>query len=167
MNRRTSLPDRLKALPDFDPPPGGWSRLINQLERKPPRRARRALAPLALAATVVVALGAAWTLRTAPVVAPAPTEVARLMQQSQALENELARVRPQVSVWNGNLAATTAALRSDLAVVDVQLGYAQASSNPAGVQRLWQNRVSLMSQLVKTHEEATLNRASTRQEQYL
>jgi hypothetical protein len=169
MRYRISLPDRLKGLPDFDPPPGGWSRLVNQMERKPPRRRRRVIAPLALAASVVVAVTVAWLTPAKPTVDPASTQVALLMQESQQLEGKLAAVRPQVTVWNGRLAATTASLRNDLAVVDLQLSYAQDSTNPQAVQRLWQNRVSLMSRLVQTHEEATLNPASAprKQEQYL
>lgn len=155
-----TLPERLKRLPDFEPRPGGWARLVNQLERRPPPRRRVALAPLALAASVLAAVGVAWLLPTDQIV-PVVDDgvVAQLMQQSQHLEQTLQTVRPQVAVWDGRLAATAAHLRDDLAVVDLQLSYA-SNARPAAVERLWQNRVALMTQLVETHRGATLAPAS-------
>jgi hypothetical protein len=157
---KLSLPDRLRELPDFDPPAGGWMRLTERLER--PAARYRPLLPLALAASISLALGLAALLPTSAPDVPAPTpsksatQVAALMQQSQVLEARLQSVRPQVMVWNGALADTAAHLKSDLAVVDLQLAYAGPKANPQAVQRLWQDRVALMSRLVQTHEEATL-----------
>jgi hypothetical protein len=163
MNRfRITLPDRLRELPDFTPPPGGWGRLVERLDGDRPRRRPRLAMPMALAASLLVAVTVALLVPRPPAtVGAAPNhEVAQLMQQSQSLEQELQRVRPQVPVWNGHMAATAAHLRHDVALVDLQLSYTSARENPADAQRLWRDRVTLMSRLVQTHREATLTPVS-------
>ncbi len=156
----STLSEALKALPEFDPPADGWSRLQARLEPAVPRRHRAA--PLALAASVLTMIAAGWLVYT-PVPPPgspaknviaAPTSdnaVAGLMARSRALESDLDRVRPQVVVWDGRLAATTQTLESRLAMVDLQLNHADADS----ARRLWQDRVALMSRLVETHQAAS------------
>ncbi|HUP93189.1 MAG TPA: hypothetical protein VM074_13155 [Solimonas sp.] len=156
-----TLKERLQQLPDHDPPPGGWEALQRRLPTAPGRSRRRAMySGFALAASLALALGLAL-LRpgpdaTAPASAADP-ELVQLMQQSRTLEANLAQLKPQVSVWSSGLAADSARLENDLAVVDLQLNYAE---EPAGARRLWQNRVQLMSQLVQTHRQAALQPAS-------
>lgn len=163
----STLPESLRALPEFDPPPNGWSRLQARLEPAPVARQRQRAAPLALAASVLTMIGAGW-LAYSPTPAPAPAPVAvsavstadpalaGLMARSRALESDLATVRPQVVVWDGRLAATTQTLESRLAMVDLQLNHADG----AGARRLWQDRVALMARLVETHEAARLGQRS-------
>lgn len=170
----STLPEQLRALPEFDPPPNGWSRLQARLEPAPIVRRRRRGAPLALAASVLTMIGAGW-LAYSPAPPPVSVQVAEtetadaavagLMARSRALESDLETVRPQVVVWDGRLAATTQTLESRLAMVDLQLNHADA----AGARRLWQDRVALMSRLVETHEAASLGQrpadAGTTQQQ--
>lgn len=142
------LSEQLQQLPQFDPPPGGWPQLARVIDGRR-RRARAAAGALALAASLLLA----WTLtltREAPPTSAAPDEIARLMQHSRELEGQLAQVRPQVAAWSAPLARRAQNLQNDLTVVDLQLNYAQ----DAGAQRLWQDRVQLMSQLVQTHQQA-------------
>lgn len=154
------LSERLRALPLQEPPPGGWTRLQRRLDT--PRRLRRpALAVLSMAASLLLAVGLfflpALTGRDAGI-APTPqaTELAALMQRSRELEFDLNRLRPEVDVWDGNLAARSAQLERGLSVVDLQLNHTQPEARPEQARKLWQSRVDLMSQLVQTHRQATL-----------
>ncbi|HEX4896272.1 MAG TPA: hypothetical protein VFV11_08080 [Solimonas sp.] len=152
-----ALAARLRALPPDEPPPGGWEALRTRLDPvRPPRRRAARLAPWALAASVLVALGLAWQPPAAPPAeAAGEEELARLMAESQSLESQLAALRPEVPVWDGQLAAAAEDLESDLAVVDLQLNVA----DDAAQRPLWRNRVALMSQLVQTHRAAALQPA--------
>lgn len=145
------LSEKLKALADFDPPPGGWERLVCRLDRQ--KRSRRAVyAGLALAASLLLAMGLALLRPAVPVPArgQGADDLAQLMLRSRELEQTLLQVRPRVLAWDNTLASEAARLENDLAVVDLQLNYA----GPEGARRLWKNRVELMSQLVQTHEQA-------------
>ncbi len=153
-----TLEQALRALPVHEPPAGGWVRLQDAMSARQRRRRLRAGAGMALAAsivvTVVLRVGAPGTGLQPPAATPqaAPSELARLMLESQQLERELRQLRPQVRVWNAGLAAAARSTEQKLALVDLQLNY--ASSDEAAT-RLWQDRVALMSRLVQTHERAT------------
>lgn len=160
------LEESLRSLPEFDPPPGGWTRLQRRLEEQRLVRRRR-YGGLALAASMLLAVGVGVLLpRTAAVpVVPSSSpsssvaadaagdEVVRLKQRSRELEQRLAQVQPQVQVWDNRLAGETARLERDLLLVDLQINHAQ---EPESARRLWRNRVALMSQLVQTHRQAAL-----------
>lgn len=156
----SKLSETLRALPAFEPPADSWSRLQQAMR---PRRRRGPVAGLALAASVFVAVG---VVRLLPPDAPAPadSELAALMQRSQALEQRLVQLRPQIVVWDGRYAAATRAIERDIAMLDLQLNHA----NAAGARALWENRVSLLDRLVATHQAAgdamPLTVAATRQE---
>jgi hypothetical protein len=166
LNGPGSLPARLKALPAFAPPPGGWSQLNARMQA----RRRRVVAistGFALAASVVVAIS---VVLVKPVHAPgtaAPqavataasnTTVAQLIDRSQQLERELASARPQVVVWNSGRETRTALIEQRLRLVDAQLNYA----DPESAERLWRDRVTLMKSLVALHQpqEPALMKAS-------
>jgi hypothetical protein len=152
-----SLAERLRALPSFTPPPGGWARLE---ARRRARRRRYAWAGggLALAASVLVAIGVVG-LRpdlTPPAphagLAQAPTarqEVAQLISRSQNLERQLRSARPQVAVWSSGRDANASLLERRLRVIDAQLNVAESD---AAAQRLWRERVRVMNALVDLHE---------------
>ncbi|MFP5307849.1 MAG: hypothetical protein ACLGI7_18765 [Gammaproteobacteria bacterium] len=149
----TPLADQLRALPAFDPPTDAWPRLQRALSAAPARRRYRRLgAGLALAASVLVAVGVEQARRAPTAVAPGDAALQQLMQRSHALEDDLARLRPQVVVWDARYAAVAESIENRLAVVDLQLNYAE----PDGAQRLWQDRVALMTRLVETHRAASL-----------
>lgn len=144
------LPRRLQALDSFTPPPGGWNRLNARLAAK--RRLRMAAGSgLALAASVVVAIGLAG-LRPdliAPETGTAPSpEVAQLITRSQALERELSSARPQAAVWTTGRESRAALIERRLRLVDQQLNFADGET----AERLWRDRVKLMNALVELHE---------------
>lgn len=167
--------DALQTLPALAPPDErlgrGWAEL--QTRRRVQRYRPAAYTGLALAASVLLAsavllppfTGGGWeggrAVSDSPPPQPSPvygggSQVAGLIEQSHQLEQTLADVRPQARYWNSELATEAVALTDDLALVDLQLNYA----DDAGAARLWQNRVALMSQLVQTHEQAAARRTS-------
>lgn len=160
-----SLAERLRALPAFVPPPGGWERLNL---RRQARRRRYAVAGggLALAASVLVAIGLvglkpdrAPALGGGFAAAPAAKrEVAQLISRSQNLERQLSAARPQVAVWNSGRDARATLLEQRLRVIDAQLNVAA----PDSAERLWRERVKVMNALVTLHqpEEPALQYAS-------
>lgn len=155
-----NLPQRLRALPNFDPPAGGWQQLSARMDA----RRRRWLAGtggLALAASVLVAVGlvglrpvtdppAPAPISVATHTAPAAVQVAQLINRSQRLESQLLRARPQVAVWDSGRARRAALLERELSLVDARLGYSGA--DPAEVEKLWSTRVALMNALLKLHQ---------------
>jgi hypothetical protein len=148
------LPERLRALPAFTPPPGGWRALDARLNA---RRRRYAVAGggFALAASVLVGIGLV-SLRPATEAPAARTitsarsspAVEQLISRSQALERELSSVRPQVAVWNTGRDTRAALLEQELRRVDAQINFADARS----AEPLWRRRVKLMNALVELHE---------------
>jgi hypothetical protein len=152
----SSLGERLRALPSFTPPPGGWARL-NARRQAQRRRYAMAGGGLALAASVLVAIGLVM-LQPAP--APrlggggfaakpaAQREVAQLISRSQNLERQLQAARPQVAVWSSGREARADLIEQRLRVIDAQLNVADSDS----AERLWRDRVKLMNALVELHE---------------
>jgi len=152
------LPERLRALPAFVPPPGGWRRLEDRINT---RRRRYAMAGggFALAASVLVGIGLvglrpdiAPPAATGSVIAAAPVRtspaVEQLITRSQALERELSSVRPQVAVWNTGRDTRAALLEQELRRVDAQINFADEKT----AEQLWRRRVRLMNALVELHE---------------
>lgn len=156
----------LRELPELSPPTGGWARLSQRLDARQGRRrrARWAGGGLALAASLLLALPQLPLLRPAaseqaPGRAPAhSTAVAGLMQQSQALEQQLARLKSEAGVWNGALASNAASLQRDVALLDLQLSDLafDPQADQAAAQTLWQHRVRLLNQLVSAHAAPSL-----------
>ena len=155
-----SLPARLKALPSYAPPSSGWQDLASRLAAR--RRRFYAMGSgLALAASVVVAVSVVLIKPVQqpirqPGAAPAPvasssgtTQVAQLIDRSQALERELSSARPQVVVWNSGRETRAAALEQRLRMVDAQLNY---SADSESAESLWRERVRLMNALVDLHK---------------
>jgi len=154
------LPERLRALPAYTPPPGGWRRLDERLNA---RRRRYVMAGggFALAASVLVAVGLvglrpdvappapiAATPSVATVSARSSPAVEELITRSQALERELSSVRPQVAVWNTSRDTRAALLERELRRVDARINFADDETR----EQLWRRRVQLMNALVELHE---------------
>lgn len=152
-----SLGERLRALPSFTPPPGGWARLN---ARRQAQRRRYAVAGggFALAASVLVAIGLAGlkpdpaprqgSVVVAAAKPAAQREVAQLISRSQNLERQLHAARPQVAVWSSGREARADLIEQRLRVIDAQLNVADSDS----AERLWRDRVKLMNALVELHE---------------
>ena len=155
-----SLGERLRALPSFTPPPGGWQRL--EWRRAAARRRRYAVAGggLALAASVLVAIG---LVGLKPAVLPGAQpkllyaadnpahkrEVAQLISRSQNLERQLQSARPQVAVWSSRREARANLIEQQLRVLDAQLNLASSTDS---AEELWRERVRLMNALVELHQ---------------
>ncbi len=153
----TELSERLRALPEFDPPDDGWARLERALrpgvQPRSRRRWRSWSGGAALAASLLLAVGVWRQAPPQPDTSDANRDVRALITESRTLEQRLDQLRPQVVVWDATLAAGSDRLEQDLALVDLQLNYASTSDTR---QQLWRNRVALMSRLVQLHERAEL-----------
>lgn len=155
------LPARLRALPAFAPPPGGWLDLQRRLRARRRRWIAAAGSGMALAASVLVAVGLVGLRPDAPpgvAVPAARPEVAQLITRSQNLERQLSSARPQVAVWSSGRDAKAAMLEQRVRMIDAQLNVAGSDS----AERLWRDRVRLMNALVELHqpEEPALHYAS-------
>lgn len=155
------LSERLRALPSFTPPAGGWNAMNARLAA---RRRNYAMAGggFALAASILVAVGllairpdavpqaqkpgGQTVVVMAPEVSP---ELRRLISRSQALERELSSLRPQVAVWNTGRDSRAMLLETELRRVDGQLNFTE---EPEAAEALWRRRVQLMHALVRLHD---------------
>ena len=161
-----NLPERLRGLPDFDPPAGGWTRLS---ERKQARRRHWVTAGsgFALAASVLVAVGlfnllppftgggregSAPPPQSYPASGGGSYEVAQLINRSQRLEHRLSQARQQVAVWDTRRASRAALLERALARVDAELDFPSTNDGADSTERLWSDRVELMNALVDLHQ---------------
>jgi anti-sigma factor RsiW len=148
----------LRALGARRAPRDRWPevRAAAERERRALRARRMRWGALAIAAGVVLALGARTVLtsgRTSDDHGTTPTaELATLMTQSQQLEAALRSYGPDGRVLNARAAGVIADLEDRIALVDA--GIAQenvrdgATSDLVG---LWRNRVELMGALVNAH----------------
>jgi hypothetical protein len=155
---------KLRELPQLEPPPGVWERVLEaQRVRARARRLRRRA--LAAAAAAVVLAGVTASLlpgKRAPVLVVAPSapatfaapvsreteSYAPLVEESARLERLLAELPPR-RVMAGSTAGTIAGLEDRIAVVDAQLSYAAARDlAPTSREALWGERVELMNALV-------------------
>jgi hypothetical protein len=134
----------LRALPLPVPPPGGWSRLVAQRRH----RLRRRRIGLALAASLLAAIGVALLRPVAD--APPPAAVtASVADPLPALRAESVRLEALLAwsgeAWvdTGDSAALDARLGERLQWVDLQLNDSRGYRDQ---QRLWSERVLLLRQ---------------------
>lgn len=149
------LSDALRALPTQLPPPGGWVALQRRM-RAERRQSQARFTGFAAAASMLLATGL-WFWQPKPGAELPQVSMSQLLEQSRQLETTLAQVRPQARHWSSESATRAVSLSNQLALVDLQLNYAE----DAGAERLWQNRVDLMSQLVQAHRQAAAGPAQT------
>jgi len=142
---------RLKALPPLGPARDRWPAIREAIVAERRRRVRRwsgvgLAAAAALAGLIVLA-----PFRPRQVDA---AELARAKQQSATLEDELQRYDPTGRVMSGRSAALVAELEDRIAVIDgelARLGGSAAQRRHDELVKLWQQRVTLMEQLVDAH----------------
>ena len=156
---------KLRELPELEPPPGVWERVLEGVgARAAARRFRRrcvaAAAVIVAAAAVplayVVANQEAAPRPTLTLVRLAPARVAwdetsyaPLVAESARLERLLAEMPPPRRVVVGSTAGTIVGLEDRIAYVDAQLSYAAARDlGPTYRRALWDERVELMNTLV-------------------
>ena len=148
---------RLAALPEFEPPVGGWAAVIAARLRREAGESRRW--PVVLAAAVLAAVaGLAWQLQSTQrelvSVGPAPTGPAAyaddaVRAQNAKLEALLAAL-PEARAMRGSTAFTVSQLEDRLAFVDDRLSRITLEPNaPEHAERLWRERVELMNSLVQ------------------
>ena len=115
------------------------------------------LATLALAASIAgfVLIGSGGDAPGSPEPVPAAGELARVKQNSQALETVLDACNPEARMVDGHTARMATALEDRIAAVDEQLQAAELERNAAEHQaellQLWRERVGLLDALVDVH----------------
>lgn len=147
----------LSALPEFEPPAGGWESVLAARRRREDGNSRRW--PLALAAAVLAAVaGLAWQLQSTQrervVADPASTGSAEFADDSVRAQNAkleaLLASLPEARVMRGSTAFTVSQLEDRLAFVDDRLSRITLEPNaPEHAERLWRERVELMNSLVQ------------------
>jgi hypothetical protein len=158
---------KLRELPELEPPPGVWERVLAAQQaraaaRRFRHRAAAAVAAVALTGTLayVVAtldsaprptlvVGVAPPFEIAAQPRPARVSYAPLVAESARLELLLAELPAPRPLMMGSTASTIVGLEDRIAFVDAQLSYA-AARNLASPYReaLWGERVELMNALV-------------------
>jgi hypothetical protein len=143
---------RLRALPSLRPARDNWPRVRARLEadRRRALLRRGLLVGLAAAATLMLAV---W-LRPATAPAAASTEVARVMDRSQQLEQFLQAYDADSRVTDGRTARVAVDLEDRIAAVDQQLEAAQLleeRQRDEAMLQLWRQRVGLLDALVDVH----------------
>jgi hypothetical protein len=137
----------LKALPALRPARDRWP-AVRDVLRAQRRRRRRRWSAAGLAAAAVLAgliVFRAW--------GPTPgyrDDIARMKQQSAALESDLVELAPEGRVTSGREAVLASLLEDQLAVIDGELGRVglpEAAAPESRVLDLWRERVDLMRQL--------------------
>jgi hypothetical protein len=166
---------RLRELPQFDAPPGAWSRISRRVAATGEKTARTHRMAGAVAAAVGLFAITILVIRddgreTAAVVerepgkssaaAPSEAPVAALIAQSQELEQLLHALPQRPLIERVSTAATLDTIEQRIQWLDFQLSYApDGSFDDAQAQRLWRERVELMDSLVKVRY-AEANRMS-------
>ncbi len=155
-----SLGAALRALPGHDAASDGWQRMRAKIEaRARQRRLLRTIVPLAMAASVLVALGMNHALRrpaaTALVGAQPPTSatprvtrnnatLAQLQDHSMRLERWLAELRAGGAPLQGPSLASAVNLQDRIGLIDLQLAAPGDAGDRAS---LWRQRVRLLQDL--------------------
>ena len=143
---------RLRALPSLRPARDNWPRVRARLAAEQRRVffRRGLLVGLAAAATLMFAV---WLRPATPSAAPS-TEVARVMDRSQQLEQFLQAYDADSRVTDGQTARVAVDLEDRIAAVDQQLEAAQLleeRQRDAAMLQLWRQRVGLLDALVDVH----------------
>ncbi len=164
MNQDAHLRAALRALPTERPPEDGWPALARRARRR--RAARRitwTALPAALAAGVALAL--LWPRAPLQSAKPASTPVARqsaAMQPRAPTANSLAALQASSRQWqhwvqtlddngaplNGRALAEAVSVQDRIALIDLQLS---ATHDPATLDTLWRQRISLLQRLGLLH----------------
>jgi len=169
MNRTPNHPESdpaalgraLRNLPGHTPQDGTWQRIRARAERnRRRRRMARTVLPLALAASLLVALGVGHALHQHPSATLAGSRsdspaahvaitnqgetLDQLQEHSMRLERWLAELRTHGAPLQGRALASAVGLQDRIGLVDLQL----AAPGSSGDRRaLWQQRIRLLQDL--------------------
>lgn len=161
LSRTELLQARLRALPPVrDQDHDGWAEVQSRLVAAHVKgRLAARVAPFAAAASVVaLALFAALRWTDAPTPAPAQSRplivletgsLDALRTRSQELEALLAALPERPAVARAGTSVPIESLEADVQWLDHQLSLADASGESPRTERLWRDRVEVMSSLVQ------------------
>tara|TARA_B100001179_G_C18480920_1_gene355612 strand:+ start:92 stop:751 length:660 start_codon:yes stop_codon:yes gene_type:complete len=173
LERLRAAQKTLQELPELQPPPGVWTKILAEVQRDD-RREPKLLRHWSLGSAIAagVAVLAFMLISTDPempvqiesglvVAAPeggsgvldaVPAEelgYALLAAESAQLERELNSIEYQPSLTNADTATIAVVLEDQIGYVDAQLTYASANRlDSRQTETLWRERVDLMSTLV-------------------
>lgn len=150
---------RLKALPALAPARDRWPVVAARRRRARTVTVLRkaGLATLALAASIAgfALIGSDAVIPGGAEPAQAAGELARVKQNSQALETVLDAYNPEARMVDGHTARMATALEDRIAAVDEQLQATElernAAEHEAELLQLWRERVGLLDALVDVH----------------
>lgn len=137
----------LKALPALGPARDRWPAVRDVLRADRGRRRRRWSAAGLAAAAVVAGL---LVFRPWSPTSGYADDIARMKEQSAAIESELSRFDPEGRVVSGREAALASLLEDRIAVIDgelVSVALPEAAVPESLLLNLWRERVGLMQQL--------------------
>jgi hypothetical protein len=156
------LAESLRDLPELDPPPGAWQRVVTEHQQRQRFRwvkrsvAVAAAAAVVAAAVVVLELGKTRSPESQPMTATVAESIDpldQLMAASMTLETVLQAAPLQSPVMRPAEAARIVALEDSIAVIDLQLASSTDLSRDYRV-ALWGGRVELLDQLVQVRGRA-------------
>ncbi len=156
------LTDRLRALPELAPPADAWVRIAARVDRDGSRRRLHSAMPV-IAVTGLLACVLIWVDRLRPSSGPNSSPVStavygqdsarddldRLRAHSRALEAQLRGLPARPRSVDAQTAAVIGRLEDHIAVLDHQL--MRPGNQPSRFIEgpIWQQRVSLMNELVR------------------
>lgn len=164
LHRLSAIRNEMQALPQSEPPPQGWDRILHtMLERGANRERPR---KMAIAAAVLITLATIALIATqsdkhsmeqtpelAETTAPNADELPNLdelVAQSQQLEQLLRKLPERPRVERVSTAAAIDTLQHRIQWLDFQLSTApEEDLNKEQSRELWRERVELMDSLVK------------------
>ena len=161
LRRLSAWQQRLRALPAFEAPEGGWTRVAARLEISGVACRSHWLpaAGVGVVASLVAALAlVAWhhprpvkpAATSALNIAASAPLLAQLQAQSRYLETALQSMNADGNqrIVNANTATTVAALEDRIALLDYAINQANSTPQPPrDLTALWQQRVNLMQSL--------------------
>lgn len=143
----------LQTLPELQPPPGAWDRILAEHDRRRRVKLARQAAAAAMVLVTSVVLIVISRQPQAPSASRAHTgpsgDIRELVAASRDLENVLRAPALQSPVLRPVEAARIVALEDRIALIDVELG--AMGTRPAGDRTLalWSDRVEALDQLVR------------------
>lgn len=145
----------LQSLPEHDAPSHLWSRILeSRLEDERRRSRRMTLIGGAMAAALAVAIVLPLSIRDPQPSAPSASQVVpELMLQARLMEERLANTSFQRTRLQKTSASLLQLRQAELTQLDEALSSAYASgAEPTTVERLWRERVALLSEMLNILE---------------
>ncbi|HRQ65048.1 MAG TPA: hypothetical protein PKZ76_09325 [Xanthomonadaceae bacterium] len=149
MSEQHTVIDWQHRLPELEPPPTLWPRVLEARRRE---RRMRILAPAVAAA--VACVGLALALLVAPPATPPPmAALDSLIEDNRRLAAALEVRQGEATALHAWQRARIRSLEIDLSLLErrLQAGYSSAASNHE-LESLWRARAGLLSHLIESYE---------------